>query len=103
MATCDVASTICQALHPGSETWPKGHIQQMGFNSCMPTEIENLEAQVRQHSLTHSAAPPATTRVHLTGLRGAAHFNGRQGDVRRRALLQLPTYVAERDTFRYPS
>mmetsp|Transcript_1220 Transcript_1220/g.2821 ORF Transcript_1220/g.2821 Transcript_1220/m.2821 type:complete len:317 (-) Transcript_1220:65-1015(-) len=69
-------------LHPGSEAWPKGHIQQMGFNSCMPTLIENLEAQVRQHSATYSAAQPAATRVHLTGLRGAAHFNGREGEVR---------------------
>jgi len=43
----DVASTIYQALHPASETWPKGHIQQMGFPASMPTEIEFLEAQVR--------------------------------------------------------
>jgi hypothetical protein len=87
MPTCDVASTICQALHPGSETWPKGHEQHMGFHPSMPTAIDNLEAHMRENSATQSAtqSAPAATRVRLTGLRGAALLNGREADVRGRA------------------
>ena len=71
--------------------YTKGHVQHMAFPSCMAAEIENFEAQVREQSFaTQSATPSAThsfaTRVRLAGLRGSANLNGREGDVRGRAL-----------------
>jgi hypothetical protein len=73
-------------------------MQQMGFPCGTASKIEDMEAEVRKHAARQYAA----TRVRLSGLRGAAHLNGHEGDVRGRAL-QLCTFPAQREQIGYPT